>query len=75
LCDAQTVKPKELVTADILYPAFAGENRMLQYADEQRWYYLPEQDPSELLLFKASDSDPKYQNSKSMPFLRMIMKR
>ena len=33
------------------------ENTQVHYNSDQRWYYLPNQSPLELLIFKNADSE------------------
>ena len=36
------------------------ENTQIYYNPEQKWYYLPNQMPSELLIFKNADSESEF---------------
>ena len=57
LCDASSVEPSDLVPADIIYPDFVAENQMVHYNDGHRWYWLPDQQKDEVLVFRSVDSE------------------
>jgi len=57
VCDASTVDLHDLVDMDVLYPNYLAENRMVHFNENQRWYWLPDQSPDEVIVFKAVDSD------------------
>ena len=56
-CDASTVHEEmDLEAADLLYPDLATENFQVYHRPAHRWYYLSNQTPSELIVFKQADS-------------------
>jgi hypothetical protein len=58
VCDASVVDDSsDLEAADLLYPDLATENYQVYYKPNHKWYYLSSHDPSELIIFKQSDSD------------------
>ena len=56
LCDAQTVRPEDLVVFELHYPDRVGENYFSKHASRHRWYYYPEMTRDEALLIKQWDS-------------------
>jgi hypothetical protein len=48
------------------------ENTQVHYNPEQKWYYLANQMPSELLIFKNADSESKFGAS---PGTCMVLER
>ncbi|SMF12979.1 hypothetical protein SAMN06265365_105174 [Tistlia consotensis] len=56
LADAGTVRPRELVATDQIFPDRVGEIYHLSYAPTQRWYFAPRMTPDEVLLIKGWDS-------------------
>ncbi len=56
LADASTVRPKDLVATDQVFPDRTGEIYHLAYHPAQRWYYAPEMTRDEVLLIKGWDS-------------------
>lgn len=58
MCDATTVDfeldtmPGDIVDRDAVF-----ENTQVHYNPQQKWFYLPNQLPSELLIFKNADGD------------------
>ena len=43
---------------DVVFPAKATENLQVHYDAAHKWYYLEDQEPSELLVFRQADSHP-----------------
>src|ERR1700716_570465 len=41
VCDARTVKPNELVAADLVYPNRVGETYSVKYNPDHQWFYVP----------------------------------
>ncbi|KAM0430143.1 hypothetical protein ACHAPT_006151 [Fusarium lateritium] len=58
LCDARTLDPSDAIPSDVVYAKVATENYLIHYSDQQRWYYLDHQEPGEVFMFKAADSEP-----------------
>ncbi len=56
VCDASSVGEDDLVVADQVYPKHVTENIQVQHGPGQKWYYLSNQQPDELLLFRQTDS-------------------
>ena len=57
VCDATTVNSeKDLVASDQVFPRHVVENIQVHYNPEQKWYYLRDQRPDELWLFKQGGS-------------------
>jgi hypothetical protein len=44
------------VPADLLYYNRVGENQLLHHNAKHRWYYIPDQRPEDLLVFRNTDS-------------------
>ncbi|KAL8805665.1 MAG: hypothetical protein Q9182_001809 [Xanthomendoza sp. 2 TL-2023] len=58
LCDAASVQADHLVAADGVFKTRVTENLQVHYDADHRWYYLEDQKPSELLVFRQADSHP-----------------
>jgi hypothetical protein len=56
VCDAGTVRPGELVAADLVYPHRIGETYSVKYNPDHRWFYVPGMTVDEVLLLKCFDS-------------------
>ncbi len=56
LCDAQTVRPEDLVVFEIQYPDRIGENYFAKHSPGHRWFYYPQITRDEALLIKQWDS-------------------
>lgn len=56
LCDAQTVRPEDLLVFELHYPDRVGENYFAKHASRHRWYYYPAMEREEALLIKQWDS-------------------
>jgi hypothetical protein len=57
LCDAATVKPEDLVSVERRAEERTGELQMALHDPGHRWYYFPEMQMDEALLFKTFDSE------------------
>ena len=57
LCDAATVRPEDLVSVERRAEDRTGELQVALHGTEQRWYYFPEMQMDEALLFKTFDSE------------------
>ncbi len=57
LCDAATVKPDDLVSVERRAEDRIGELQVALHSSEHRWYYFPEMQMDEALLFKTFDSE------------------
>jgi hypothetical protein len=57
LCDAATVRPEDLVSVERRAEERAGELQVALHYPGQRWYYFPEMQMDEALLFKTFDSE------------------
>ncbi len=53
LADAQSVEPRDLVAADLVYPDRTGEIYYAAYNPRHRWVYYPRMDRNEALLIKG----------------------
>ena len=65
VCDARTVAAEDLVPADAIFdapgaPEFSFEAYLVRYNPNHRWFYFPDMQLDEVLIFKAYDSDPAY---------------
>ncbi|KAI1819345.1 hypothetical protein F4861DRAFT_534523 [Xylaria intraflava] len=58
VCDATSLDTSDAVPADVVYQKVVTENYMVHFNDRQKWFYLHKQEPHEVLLFKAADSEP-----------------
>jgi len=56
LCDAQTVRPEDLVVFEIQYQDRIGENYFAKHSPRHEWFYYPGISRDEALLIKQWDS-------------------
>jgi len=56
LCDARTVSPDDLVAVQRKSAERVGEIQLAMHSDSHRWYYFPNMQMDEALLFKTYDS-------------------
>lgn len=56
ICDASSVGPPDLLSADLLYPDRTGEIYYAAFNPSHRWYYMPDMRMDEVWLFKNYDS-------------------
>ncbi|KAK0117758.1 hypothetical protein ONS95_012084 [Cadophora gregata] len=58
VCDAQSVDYRnDIMAGDLVYENFATENLQIMHNVDQKWFYLPDQTTTEVLIFKSADSD------------------
>jgi hypothetical protein len=62
ICDANSVQPEDVVTGMAVIdapnvPEFRFESSLFHFNPRHRWYYFPDMNPGEALIFKAFDSD------------------
>jgi hypothetical protein len=55
--DATSLRPRDLVACDLIYPDRVGEIYYVAHRPQHRWYYFPEMHPDEALLLKCFDTD------------------
>jgi hypothetical protein len=53
------VSTNDLVASDVRYETRTGEIYLAAHSPAHRWFYFPEMEPSEALVFKQYDSDPR----------------
>jgi hypothetical protein len=58
LCDARTIRPRDLIAVDLVYRDRVGETYALQHDPGQLWSYFPKLAPDEAILIKGYDSRP-----------------
>jgi hypothetical protein len=56
LCDARTIDAKDLIPSDLVYRDWVGETYGVAFNPRHRWYWYPQQTPSEATLLKIYDS-------------------
>jgi hypothetical protein len=59
VCDAQSMVQEDFVVHVLKYRDRDGEVYSVAYNPNHRWYYLPNQQKEEVLVFKGYDSDPR----------------
>ena len=55
-CDAQTIRPDELIPTDLKYPGRTGEVYSLAFSSKHRWLYFSHMQANEAMLLKCYDS-------------------
>lgn len=60
------------MAGDLVYENFATENLQIMHNSEQKWFYLPDQTTSEVLLFKSADSE--YSDAPGQPPCATILR-
>jgi hypothetical protein len=57
ICDARSVAEADLIPAERRHPDRVGEIYQLAYNPDHRWFYFPEMQRDEALVFKCYDSE------------------
>ena len=58
VCDSRSLQDADIIAADAIYERLVAENCIIHNNPTQKWYYVAEQKASEVLIFKATDSNP-----------------
>jgi hypothetical protein len=56
ICDAQSIAPEDLIETDLKYQDRTGEVLQLAFNPDHRWYYFPDMERNEAMVFKCYDS-------------------
>ena len=56
LCDRRSVHRSNLVEADKVSPGLIERDYFVKYDADQKWYWLSNQRPDEVIIFKSWDS-------------------
>ncbi len=64
LCDARSVDEADRVKTERRSPSHVGEISLATFNPDHRWFYYPEMNPEEVLIFKTFDSE----NGGRMPY-------
>ncbi|CAN9414365.1 unnamed protein product [Alternaria alternata] len=56
VCDYSSVSSIDMIRVDEVHKQDILESHGVQYSPSQKWYYLSDMKPSEMLIFKAADS-------------------
>jgi hypothetical protein len=59
MCDFTSIAPRDIVKGDALHRDRVGENQILYPNEKHRWYYVPDQEPDDLVVFRNTDSTGK----------------
>ena len=57
ICDARSVAAGDLIAAERRHPNRVGEIYQLAFNPRHRWYWFPDMQPDEALIFKCFDSE------------------
>jgi hypothetical protein len=57
ICDAQSVRPDDLIPAERHHKDRVGEIYQLAFNPQHRWFWFPEMQRDEALIFKCYDSE------------------
>ncbi len=56
ICDAQSIAAEDFVPTDLVYQDRVGEVLQIAHNPDHRWFYFPEMERNEALVFKCYDS-------------------
>ncbi|MEE8122932.1 MAG: CmcJ/NvfI family oxidoreductase [Alphaproteobacteria bacterium] len=57
ICDARSLAPEDLIAAERRYPDRVGETYRISYNPDHSWFYFPNMQRNEALIFKVYDSE------------------
>jgi hypothetical protein len=56
VCDARSIESPDLIPSDLVYADWVGETYAIAFNPRHRWYWYPQQSPTEATLLKVYDS-------------------
>ncbi|KFY25079.1 hypothetical protein V491_01908 [Pseudogymnoascus sp. VKM F-3775] len=56
LCDLRSLSREDIITFDEVHSTAVLESQQVIYNPSQKWYYLSNQEPNELIVFKSMDT-------------------
>jgi hypothetical protein len=56
VCDARSIELSDLIPSDLVYRDWVGETYAIAFNPRHRWYWYPQQTPTEATLLKVYDS-------------------
>jgi hypothetical protein len=56
MCDARSIELSDLISSDLVYRDWVGETYAIAFNPRHRWYWYPQQTPTEATLLKVYDS-------------------
>jgi len=56
MCDARSIESPDLIPSDLMYRDWVGETYAIAFNPRHRWYWYPQQIPTEATLLKVYDS-------------------
>ena len=56
MCDGRSIESSDLIPSDLVYADWVGETYAIAFNPRHRWYWYPNQTPSEATLLKIFDS-------------------
>ncbi|KAM3421158.1 hypothetical protein BST61_g1570 [Cercospora zeina] len=59
MCDVQSAPQEDFFKLYLRYKDRTGENYVMRYNDQHKWYYFPMMEKEKCILLKTYDSDPK----------------
>jgi hypothetical protein len=69
VCDAQTVvMDRDCMATDVVTRTGFTENYQIYHNEGHLWYYLSQQLADEVVVFRQTDTDEKYETGKLVPY-------
>lgn len=56
LCDLRTLSRDDVITFDEVYSTAVLQSQQIVYNSSQKWYYVSNQQPNEVIVFKSMDT-------------------
>jgi hypothetical protein len=67
VCDARSLTDEDLLAQDMVFPHYIGENYLVKFNENHRWYYLSSMQKNECILIKNFDSELDGRARSEMP--------
>lgn len=56
MCDYESIEENDIINNDDIHRDRVGENSLLHYSPKHRWYYICQQTPEDVFVFRNTDS-------------------
>jgi hypothetical protein len=73
ICDGKTVDEFDFYECDVIRVRFIGGTVYVAHNEGQKWYYLSNQDPDEVLLLKMFDSQSDVVKGKGIDLYQLFL--
>lgn len=59
MCDVTSCRPEDFFKLYLRYRDRTGENYVMRFSDQHKWWYFPEMEADKVIVLKTYESDEK----------------